>query len=180
MFPLPQRRLPLLQPLGWTISLLTPSIAPTFTLYLLRHLKARSPAAKGLPGTAYLFRPSCRLPRSSATTLTRTSPGVSSVKACSLSRRFTRWTQDVLVSGVLVECQSLHLVLLLHSPGVNPSPSNSIPSFAAHVSLLKDTPVVPSPPIAYPFSPEASTSPASLVSPQTPPDVHGPGLVKVA
>ncbi|KAI9428698.1 hypothetical protein BJY52DRAFT_1200836 [Lactarius psammicola] len=66
------------------------------------------------------------------------------------------------------------VVLLLHLPGVNPSPSNSIPSFAAHVSLLKDTPVVPSPPITYPFSPEASTSPASSVSPQTPPDVIAP------
>ena len=70
----------------------------------------------------------------------------------------------------------------------NPSSSNSIPSFTARVSLPKDAPVIPAPPIAYPSSPpdtpeashSASTSPASSVSPQTPSDVHGPGLVKVA
>ncbi|KAH9057073.1 hypothetical protein EDB83DRAFT_2316050 [Lactarius deliciosus] len=69
------------------------------------------------------------------------------------------------------------------------NPSSSIPSFTARVSLPKDAPVIPSPPIAsYPSSPpdtpeashSASTSPASSVSPQTPPDAHGPGLVKVA
>lgn len=70
----------------------------------------------------------------------------------------------------------------------NPIPSTSIPSFTTRVSLPKDAPVIPSPPITYPSSPpdtpeashSASTSPASSVSPQTPPDAHGPGLVKVA
>jgi hypothetical protein len=65
------------------------------------------------------------------------------------------------------------------------SSSTSIPSFAPRVPLPKDAPVVPSPSIpTYPSSPpdtpevshSASTSPASSVSPQTPPDAHGPGF----
>jgi hypothetical protein len=54
----------------------------------------------------------------------------------------------------------------------NANPSSSIPSFTTCISLLK---VIPSLPLAYPSSPldkpeashSASTSPASLVSPQT-------------
>jgi hypothetical protein len=66
--------------------------------------------------------------------------------------------------------------------------TGSIPPFA-HVALPKDMPVIPSPSVrTYPSSslntPEASphsvsTSPASSVSPQMPPNVHGPGFVKV-
>ena len=65
----------------------------------------------------------------------------------------------------------------------------TIPSFTTHITLpSKDAPVIPSPPITYPSSPPdtpeashlASTSLASLVSPQTPPDTHGCGLVKIA
>jgi hypothetical protein len=59
---------------------------------------------------------------------------------------------------------------------------------APRVPMPKDAPVIPSPSIpAYPTSPpdtpeashSASTSPASSVSPQTPPDAHGPGFVNV-
>jgi hypothetical protein len=69
-------------------------------------------------------------------------------------------------------------------------PSSRIRSFAAHISLPKDTLVIPSPPIAYPPCPpiypraeashSASISPASSVSPQMSSHTHGPGLVKVA
>jgi len=68
------------------------------------------------------------------------------------------------------------------------STSTSIPSFASRVHVPKDAPVIPSPSIpTYPSSPpdtpevshSASTSPASSVSPQTPPDAHGTGFVKV-
>src|SRR6266702_1741070 len=41
----------------------------------------------------------------------------------------------------------------------NPNTSSSFPPFTAHISLSKDAPVIPSPPITYP------TSPAPLVSP---------------
>jgi hypothetical protein len=51
--------------------------------------------------------------------------------------------------------------------------------FNTRTSLPKDAPVIPNPPITYPSpfntleaSHSASTSPASLVSPQTLPDVH--------
>jgi Cyclin, N-terminal domain len=75
------------------------------------------------------------------------------------------------------------------SSNVNSSSSCSIPSFTTRVSLPKDAPpVVPSPAIPYPSSPpdtpeashSVSTSPASSVSPQTPPDAHAPGFIKVA
>jgi len=72
---------------------------------------------------------------------------------------------------------------------INSSTGSSIPAFASRVPLSKDAPVIPSPAIrTYPSSPldtpeashSASTSPASSVSPQTPPDAHGPGFgVKV-
>jgi hypothetical protein len=65
---------------------------------------------------------------------------------------------------------------------VPPSP----PHHACRLHLFQRTPIIPSLPIAYPSSPpipptshSASTSPASSVSPQTPPNTHGPGLVKV-
>jgi hypothetical protein len=51
--------------------------------------------------------------------------------------------------------------------------------FNTRTSLLKDTPIIPNPPVTYPLpfdtleaSHLASTSPASLVLPQTLPDVH--------
>jgi len=75
-----------------------------------------------------------------------------------------------------------------HPNASNSSSSSSIPSFTTRVSVPKDAPpVVPSPAIAYPSSPpdtpeashSVSTSPASSVSPQTPPDAHGPGFIKV-
>ena len=72
---------------------------------------------------------------------------------------------------------------------INSSTGSSIPAFASRVPLSKDAPVIPSPAIrTYPSSPpdtpeashSASTSPASSVSPQTPPDARGPGFtVKV-
>jgi len=71
---------------------------------------------------------------------------------------------------------------------VNSSTGSSIPAFSYRAPLSKDAPVIPSPSVrAYPSSPpdtpeashSASTSPASSVSPQTPPDAHGPGFVKV-
>ncbi|KAF8496733.1 hypothetical protein F5888DRAFT_361422 [Russula emetica] len=71
---------------------------------------------------------------------------------------------------------------------INSSTGSSIPAFTSRVPLSKDAPVIPSPSIpAYPSSPpdtpevshSASTSPASSVSPQTPPDAHGPGFAKV-
>jgi len=71
---------------------------------------------------------------------------------------------------------------------INSSTGTSIPAFAPRVPLPKDAPVIPSPSIrTYPSSPldtpeashSVSTSPASSVSPQTPPDAHGPGFVKV-
>src|SRR5258708_29423408 len=61
-------------------------------------------------------------------------------------------------------------------------------AFASCVPLPKDAPIIPSPTIrTYPSSPpntpdashSASTSPASSVSPQTPPDAHGPAFCKV-
>jgi hypothetical protein len=70
---------------------------------------------------------------------------------------------------------------------INSSTGGSIPAFASRVPLSKDAPVIPSPSIrTYPSSPpdtpeashSASTSPASSVSPQTPPDAHGQGFVK--
>ena len=71
---------------------------------------------------------------------------------------------------------------------INSSTGSSIPAFASHVPLSKDAPVIPSPSIrTYPSSPpdtpeashSASTSPASSVSPQTPPNAHGAGFVKL-
>jgi len=70
---------------------------------------------------------------------------------------------------------------------INSSTGSSIPAFVSPVPLSKDAPVIPSPPIRtcpspprYPeASHSASTSPASSVSPQTPPDAHGPAFVKV-
>ncbi|KAI0282484.1 hypothetical protein BGY98DRAFT_954300 [Russula aff. rugulosa BPL654] len=71
---------------------------------------------------------------------------------------------------------------------INSSTGSSIPAFASRVPLSKDAPVIPSPSIrTYPSSPpdtpeashSASTSPASSVSPQTPPDAHGAGFVKL-
>jgi hypothetical protein len=71
---------------------------------------------------------------------------------------------------------------------INSSMGSSIPAFASHVPLFKDAPVIPSPSIrTYPSSPpdtpeashSASTSPASSVSPQTPPNAHGAGFVKL-
>jgi hypothetical protein len=67
----------------------------------------------------------------------------------------------------------------------NPNPSSSVPSFTTRISLPKDAPIIPNPPITYPSLPldtpeashSASTSPASSVLPQTPPNAHGPGLV---
>ncbi|KAI0285233.1 hypothetical protein BC826DRAFT_918884 [Russula brevipes] len=68
---------------------------------------------------------------------------------------------------------------------VNSNTGSSIPAFAPRASLPKDGPVIPSPSIpAYPSSPpdtpeashSVSTSPASSVSPQTPPDAHGSGF----
>jgi len=65
---------------------------------------------------------------------------------------------------------------------------SAMPLLAPRVPMPKDAPVIPSPSIpSYPSSPpdtpgashSASTSPASSVSPQTPPDAHGPGFVKV-
>lgn len=68
--------------------------------------------------------------------------------------------------------------------------TSGIPSFTPRVAMPpKEAPVIPSPSIpTYPSSPpdtpetshSVSTSPASSVSPQTPPDAHGPGFVKVA
>jgi hypothetical protein len=60
------------------------------------------------------------------------------------------------------------------------NPSSSFPSFTTRVSLPKDTPVIPNPPIAYPFlaldthkaSHSASTLLASSVSPQIPLDAQ--------
>jgi hypothetical protein len=85
---------------------------------------------------------------------------------------------------------------VLHQPVPMPfahqSTSNvgsSMPAFAPRAALPKDASVIPSPAIrTYPSSPfdtpkvsphSASTSPASLVSPQTPPNAYGPGFVKV-
>src|SRR5216684_8395400 len=65
---------------------------------------------------------------------------------------------------------------------------SSMPAFASRVPMPKDAPIIPSPTIrTYPSSPpdtpdashSASTSPASSVSPQTPPDAHGPAFCKV-
>lgn len=76
-----------------------------------------------------------------------------------------------------------------HQSAANVSGGTSIPAFAARAPLPKDAPVIPSPSIrtyhsSPPDTPEASphsasTSPASSVSPQTPPDAHGQGFVKV-
>jgi len=75
------------------------------------------------------------------------------------------------------------------SSNVNSSSGSAISAFTPRVPLPKDAPVIPSPSIpnpTYPSPPDtpeashsASTSPASSVSPQTPPDAHGPGFVKV-
>jgi hypothetical protein len=75
------------------------------------------------------------------------------------------------------------------STGTNiTSTGSSIPAFSSRGPLSKDAPVIPSPAIrTYPSSPpdtpeashSASTSPASSVSPQTPPDAHGQGFVKL-
>ena len=64
-----------------------------------------------------------------------------------------------------------------------------MPAFAPRVPLLKDALVVPSPAVppyhySHPNTPEASphsasTSPASSVSLQTPPDAHESGFIKV-
>lgn len=72
---------------------------------------------------------------------------------------------------------------------INSSTGSSIPAFTSRGHLSKDAPVIPSPAIrTYPSSPpdtpeashSASASPTSSVSPQTPPDAHGPGFaVKV-
>jgi hypothetical protein len=83
--------------------------------------------------------------------------------------------------------------LMVVLPQTAPAPfahsaNPSIPSFTTRLSLSQDAPVIPSPPIAYTSSPSdtpeashsTSTSPALPVSPQTPPEVHGPGLIKVA
>lgn len=73
--------------------------------------------------------------------------------------------------------------------GHQSSANASMPAFATRVALPKDAPVIPSPSIPVyrsspPDTPEtsphsASTSPASSVSPQTPPDAHGSGFIKV-
>jgi hypothetical protein len=68
---------------------------------------------------------------------------------------------------------------------INSSTGSSIPAFASRVPFSKDAPVIPSPSIrtSPPDTPEAShstsTSPASSVPPQTPPDAHGQGFAKV-
>jgi hypothetical protein len=80
--------------------------------------------------------------------------------------------------------------ILYQSTGnnINSSTGSSIPAFASRVPLSKDAPVILSPSIrTYPSSPpntpeashSASTSPASSVLPQTPPDAHGVGFVKL-
>ena len=70
-----------------------------------------------------------------------------------------------------------------------PIPAAQFPrSPPASPFLRRMPPVIPSPPITYPSYPPdtpeashlASTSLASSVSPQTPPDAHGRGLVKIA
>jgi hypothetical protein len=70
---------------------------------------------------------------------------------------------------------------------INSSTGSSMPAFSFRVPLSKDAPLFPVPwsehTLIPPDTPEAShsasTSPASSVSPQTPPDAHGPGFIKV-
>ncbi|KAH9171435.1 hypothetical protein EDB89DRAFT_2070756 [Lactarius sanguifluus] len=162
-------------------------------LYLLQRLKARFPAAKGSSGHR-LFISAFMLASKIICDDTYSNKswcivgqGILNVDPSTLRDFESRVRHDFAGSGPYPT-----VVLPQTAPAPfahSANPSSSIPSFTARVSLPKDAPVIPSPPIAsYPSSPpdtpeashSASTSPASSVSPQTPPDAHGPGLVKVA
>jgi hypothetical protein len=130
----------------------------TFTAFYLQHLKARFPAAKG----------------------------VLLVKGCSRFGRSTRWSRRCartwsgssalilrcrvtfkLMSNTTLPVQACirRLLSLSASPCPIPSPT------------IRHT--LPHPPRTPEASHSASTSPASSVSPQTPPDAHGPAFCKV-